>query len=136
MLYKFRAHHLICNLCFQGKGYSEKFVANFNAINSALTMNPDDKNIIVTQGSDDICAKCPRNVNDICKENMEVLALDKAYLEILRLEIGQIMSLNDVKIKAQKFVTLKKFHQVCAKCSWQTLCERFISSVVTFKKQI
>lgn len=129
---KFRPHHLICNLCFQGKGYSEEFVQNFSLLHQQLNQTPEKLLIKLIAGVDDICAYCPENVNGWCQQAVKVEQLDQAYLEILKFKIGDIISLVELKNRIKKFMSLSDFHLTCCSCSWYSLgvCEKKIGEVL------
>ncbi|RYZ78407.1 MAG: DUF1284 domain-containing protein [Proteobacteria bacterium] len=57
---KFRPHHFLCAVGFQGKGYSPEFVENFKTIKSVLDSTHGDQVMIeVIERTDSICAPCP-----------------------------------------------------------------------------
>lgn len=132
MLINFRPHHLICNLCFQGKGYSEKFVQNFLVIHQQINQVPEQSIIKLVAGVDDICACCPANINGQCEQATTVEQLDQGYLSKLKFKIGDIVSLAELKTRIKKFMLLQDFQQVCSSCSWYSLgvCEKKIGEVL------
>jgi len=129
--FKFRPHHLLCCLCFRGKGYNETFVENFKTIHQQLNTNPNTK-ITIVQGCDDICAKCPERKGALCRQEDKVSAIDKAYLKILQLNVGQTMTFKCLEDKTKKLITLNNFQKACGKCSWYSLniCAPIIQKLV------
>jgi uncharacterized protein len=121
-VFRFRPHHLICGLCFCGKGYSKKFVKNFKTINKKISMNSNGDVVIqIVTGCDDVCASCPENHSDLCKHEYKVRIIDHAYVNILKLEIGQIIDFDEIKIRIKKKLTMDDFHCACKECSWYKL---------------
>jgi hypothetical protein len=127
-MFKFRPHHLVCNLCFQNEGYDEKFVENFSFIHKTLLTNPNEKCIKIVNGTDDICSHCPRNTTNRCAKN-SILIKHNAYLTLLQLSVGEIVSLNDTKTKVKKFLSPKSFQKICGKCQWKHLCEPILDVI-------
>lgn len=116
---RLRPHHLLCNLCFQGKGYNEGFVQNFESIHATLKR---PGTIIKTVACcDDICAKCPNKLDNLCRYEHDVIKIDNAYLAILQLKIDQTITLKHLKTKIKKLLTMHDFHNTCKKCSWYSL---------------
>jgi len=126
---KLRPHHLICNLCFQGKGYNEEFVQNFQKIHDAIN---NDAAITITKDCDDICAKCPEKTNNVCKRETKVTAIDQAYLKLLSLQLGQDITKQEVLHKIKKYLSMNDFHRICKNCSWYDLklCAPIINKII------
>lgn len=53
MTVRLRAHHLLCMLTYVGKGYSEDFCRNYDAVAARLGAG---EAILIVEGADDICA--------------------------------------------------------------------------------
>lgn len=123
-IFKFRPHHLICNICFRGKGYNENFVQNFQAIHNELKESFAKENIFIQiiNHCDDICAFCPENNNGICISDEKVRTIDNLYLKILHLKINQIVIYNNLQDSIKKLLTLKNFQHACNNCSWYEIC--------------
>ena len=122
-MFKFRSHHLICNLCFQGKGYDDNFIENFDLINKTLAANPNGKYIQVIDGVDDICFKCPKNKAGVCEDELDILLIDDSYRATLQLSRGELFSLNSIKAKVKNSLSADDFHVICGQCPWRYLCE-------------
>ena len=127
MLFNLRPHHLLCNLCFQGKGYNEEFTANFNMIHQAL--KNQQHQIKITQGIDDICAKCPKKQGLCCEDEVMVTELDQAYLKTLQLHYNEIISIAIVKNNIKTLLSLARFRTICAPCSWYSTCTKAIQHI-------
>lgn len=86
MIIRFRPHHFLCLLSFQGKGYSPSFIQNFDTIKKQLEAAPNQSIEIVT-GLDSICQACPeRTTKGACKKEKKVSSLDQAHQDILKLK--------------------------------------------------
>jgi hypothetical protein len=66
---RFRPHHFLCSLGFQGKVYSDAFSANMTAIviGQLRTPSGDEMQIEVVPATDDICTPCPKRCGDLCE---------------------------------------------------------------------
>lgn len=126
---KLRPHHLLCTLCFEGKGYSSAFVANFKNIFDQLNTNPASTQITITDHTDSICAPCPHRQGSACTMEEKIKVLDSAHAGALDLTPHQVMSWQAAKQNIQEKMTIDKFHQICATCSWKPLgiCERVLT---------
>ena len=78
---RYRPHHFLCSLGFEGKGYSEGFTANMSAIvmGRLRTAGGEATVIEVTGGLDDICAPCPKNRGHACEVQARIDRLDAAH---------------------------------------------------------
>lgn len=133
--FRFRPHHLICSLCFQGKGYNEEFVHNFESIHKEI--NHPDTIIKIVDCCDDICTKCPSKLGNLCHHESEVTKIDKAYLNSLQLNIDQTTTVASLKDKIKELLTLNEFQNACGECSWYKLniCEPIIRDLIQNQQQ-
>lgn len=115
--YIFRSHHLLCNYCFIGEGYNDKFIENFSAINNDLKQN-SHKLIKLVNASDDICKKCKHNQGVQCETEDKITSLDMKHQEVLGVKNGQELSWNEAKLVIHANVTKDKFHYMCHTCEW------------------
>lgn len=128
--FKFRPHHLICNLCFIGKGYNKEFVQNFQFIHATLNSGSDQNtNIQIVNCCDDICSCCPENQQSLCNTEKTI---DSIYLNILQLKVGQVITMTELKHKVETFLTMADFHFACQRCSWYQLniCAPIIQQII------
>ena len=51
--YLIRPHHMLCMQFFEGKGYSDGFVASMAAIKEKL--EKEDPQVEIVEGTDDVC---------------------------------------------------------------------------------
>ena len=125
---QFRPHHFFCTLGYEGKGYSEAFVARFQEIADLLRDSPfgNDTVIEVTLFSDSICAPCPNRRGARCNTQEKITQLDQAHAEILQLKHGQRLTWKEAKERLKTHMTLEKHHEACAPCGWRALgvCEK------------
>ncbi len=126
----FRPHHFLCTLCFQGKGYSPHFVANYEKIVQQLrTEEGDDTPIKVVRETDSICTACPHSRGTKCNTEESIVPLDEAHAAALGIKEGDILSWGEAKELIREKIDLEKFKSICSTCSWQPLgiCERALT---------
>ncbi len=126
MTLRFRPHHFLCTLGFEGKGYSPAFVANFQAIADELRApGGDDVEIQVVSQTDSICEPCPNKQDQLCVTEAKIQTLDRAHAEELSLKAGDQLSWGEAKGRISKQISIEDFHRICAPCSWKALgvCE-------------
>jgi hypothetical protein len=114
------------SVCFQGKGYSEKFVQNYKMIVENLT---DKTPITVVNNTDSICAPCPHRLGLKCESQEKINLLDKAHQEILQLPAK--ITWGEAKQKIKENMTLEKFHSACEPCQWKQygMCEATLTKL-------
>lgn len=89
--------------------------------------------IEVVEYMDSICSPCPNKVDDIiCKSQEKIVKLDQAHKEILSLKTGKTISWKQAKSRIKQNMTIEKFHQACAGCSWKQygICEQKLSDLI------
>lgn len=129
---KFRPHHFMCTLGFQGKGYSLDFIKNYKNIVRILNEN-EDTMIEVAEYMDDICGPCPNKLDDVlCKTQEKITELDAKHSAILKLIPGEIMSWRQAKERIRQYMSVEKFLDSCSACSWQKygVCQKALESVL------
>jgi hypothetical protein len=116
----FRPHHFLCTIGFQGKGYSDDFVKNYQNIVEHLT---DETVITVTPHTDSICAPCPHRRELRCENQTRISQLDNAHQTVLNLP--ETLTWGDAKKRIKEHMTLEKFHAACESCQWKQygMCE-------------
>ena len=123
---KFRPHHFLCTLGFQGKGYSPGFVANFQPIADRLRgPGGDDEPIEVVERTDSICQPCPNRTEENCSSEAKIRSLDASHQALLDLRAGEVLTWGEAQARIAERVTPAAFHEACAPCAWRTLgvCE-------------
>jgi hypothetical protein len=128
---RYRPHHFLCSLGFEGKGYSPEFTANMSAIVMARLRAPEgDATVIeVTGGFDDICAPCPRNAGHACTHQPKIDRLDNAHAAALGLAPGDRLTWGEAKARIRAAVPPGSLKTLCAGCEWKTsgMCETALS---------
>ena len=127
-----RPHHFLCLQGYKGLNYSKSQANSWSRISKQLASNPD-ADILIIDGSDDLCRKCPAVLcgeKSRCIED-KVNKLDKDVSDILGLVKGQIYKYSEVLWKIKKSFTKEKHEELCSDCAWwqKGLCHD------SFKKQ-
>jgi soluble lytic murein transglycosylase-like protein len=124
---RFRPHHFLCTVGFEGKGYSEEFVANYAGIAHRLRESPDGDAILISvvEGTDSVCSPCPNRRGTRCETEGKIRALDEAHARILGITAGDRLSWGEAKERIRSRMTLEKFRSACEPCSWlrSGMCE-------------
>lgn len=124
---RYRPHHFLCSLGFQGKGYSDAFTANMSAIVMGRLRAPggDETLIEVTGTADAICAPCPKRQGEGCEAGGKIARLDAAHAYVLNLAPGDRLTWGDAKARIRASVPAGSLRQLCAGCEWEPLglCE-------------
>ncbi len=130
---RFRPHHFLCTLGFEGKGYSESFVKNFASIARDLREMPDgDEQVIeVVKETDSICGPCPNRRQEVCETEAKISALDGAHAKILGIKAGDRITWADAKQAIRERMSPEAFSAACAPCAWQRagMCERALNAL-------
>ena len=131
MTVKFRPHHLLCNLGFGGKGYSDEFIENFKRINQQFRED-DSLEIEIVEYVDDICAPCPNKRDYLCTKQAKIERLDDAHAEALAIKIGDRLTWQEAKKRITECITVTKFTSICEPCSWKKLglCEQALTDLL------
>ncbi len=123
---QFRPHHFLCALGFRGKGYSDRFVENFQTLVDQLRGPQGDQvQIKVVSQTDSICEPCPHKRDRSCAEQVKIQTLDEAHLSALGLKVGQHLNWGEVKVRIKERLSVERFHRICQNCSWKAMgvCE-------------
>ena len=127
---RFRPHHFLCALGFQGKGYSDSFTANMAKIVNRLR-GPDGGDVVlhVTHQADAICAPCPHKRGLGCAKSAKITALDKRHAAALGLSDGDCLTWDDAQARIRAHVAPGDLQTLCAGCAWLKLglCEAALS---------
>ncbi|WP_019413474.1 DUF1284 domain-containing protein [Paenisporosarcina sp. TG20] len=129
-MYKLRGHHLFCLLGYRGMGYSEEYVENMTGLHQTLRDNPRTL-ILLVKGPDQLCEKFPNSGKYHCKDDT-IYERDATILTKMGLEIGQILSWEDIVSHIQKYVVPTDIQIVCETCSWRTygVCEEGVKEIL------
>lgn len=130
---RFRPHHFLCALGFQGKGYSDRFTANMDEIVNGRLRAPggDDLRIQVTGAADDICAPCPKRIGRACTTESRIRVLDRAHAAALRLAPREILTWGEAKARILAHVPPGSLKHLCRGCQWEPLglCEAALADL-------
>lgn len=131
---QFRPHHFLCTLGFQGKGYSETFVANYQKLADLLRETGDAGEntwIEVAADTDSICEPCPNRRNALCTSEEKIRKLDHAHAAVLGLKAGRRIQWKEAKDLIASKMSLEKFDLACAPCSWKAMgvCEKALTEL-------
>lgn len=124
---RYRPHHFLCSLGFEGKGYSEGFTANMTAIvmGRLRAAEGDAVMIQVTGAADDICAPCPKRRGRLCSSQDKIKTLDRAHAAALGLSPHETLTWGAAKARIRAHVPPGSLKTLCAGCEWEALglCE-------------
>jgi hypothetical protein len=125
MTIRFRPHHFMCTLGFEGKGYSEEFTRNYGAIADRLRAPSDGSGdrepIEVVPATDSICVPCPNRQGELCATEAKIQSLDQGHASVLGLNAGQVLTWGEAKKRIAERMTDEDFDRVCAPCSWKPM---------------
>lgn len=113
-----RPHHFLCLQGYKGRNYSRSQINSWNYISQILKANPQT-DILVVDGADDLCAKCPALVGkkSRCIEK-NVKNLDEQIKNLLGLTIGKIYKYDEVVKNLYKKMTEEMHTKLCSGCMW------------------
>jgi hypothetical protein len=128
MSLKFRPHHFLCTLGFEGKGYSEEFVRGYQLIADQLRkrgIEGDRTKVEVVESTDSICQPCLNRQGTRCATEEKIRALDEAHMKVLGIRGGDVLTWGEAKKKIAENMTVEAHHKACAPCAWRSLglCE-------------
>ncbi|OOY12804.1 MAG: DUF1284 domain-containing protein [Rhodobacteraceae bacterium] len=116
---KYRPHHFLCSLGFEGKGYSEDFTANMSAIVEGTLRRADgvEVEIEVVGAADDICAPCPSRRGALCVAQDRIAQLDAAHGHALGIAPGDVLRWGEA---LERIAALPEgaLEEICAGCQW------------------
>lgn len=128
MTVKLRGHHLLCMLTYEGIGYTERFVRNFDA---TLRRIQNSEEIEIVEGPDDICAPLLSDENAVdghCRLK-RVERRDTRALEALSGLLGKSVSAGShIQITASMLERLReefkqgRIRSACRNCPWYQTC--------------
>ena len=130
---RYRPHHILCSIGFQGKGYSDAFTANMRAIvdGRLRQANGDAVEIDIVPTTDDICAPCPKRRGTLCENHDKITALDARHAHALDIAPGTRLSWGAAKARVVSHVPPGSLSTICAGCQWLPLgiCEAALSDL-------
>ena len=114
-----RPPHFLCLQGYKGLNYSKSQANSWSKISKQLDKNPD-ADILIIDGNDDLCKKCPAIVQSRksrCIEN-SVNLLDEKVAGILDIAKGEIYKYSEILEKIKKNFTKEKHQELCSDCAW------------------
>ncbi|MBQ3264519.1 MAG: DUF1284 domain-containing protein [Ruminococcus sp.] len=118
-----RPHHALCIQFFEGKGYSEEFVSHMRAVIGALQSS--DPAVMLCDGCDVLCEKCPHNLGGVCETDGKASAIDERTLALLGLRFGDTLRWHELSARAyDRIIGCSKLSGVCRGCQWLMICNR------------
>ena len=126
---RLRPHHMICLQHYAGRGYDDAFAAHMDGI--ARRLGAGGILVELTDGDDDVCAKCPNLVGGLCLSQEKVDRLDARWLEASGLRIGNRLSWEEVcRVTAPLLASPALFRRICGECVWFSFCARLRRAAV------
>jgi hypothetical protein len=124
---RLRAHHLLCMLTFVGKGYSPRFVENYETIAARLSSGEP---IEIVEGPDDICRPLVEKSETPHCLGASVTARDAAALLAVSasmeasLEPGAMLTPSAALVgRLRTHFSTGQLRGACAGCEWSGLCD-------------
>lgn len=119
---KIRPHHGLCTAFFRREGYSGEFTENMGRITAFLSKN--DPLIVITEGADEICRKCP-NLSDGSCSGEKSGRYDQAVLELCGFSYGTEMNWKEFsETVRKKIISCGRLPEVCGDCQWFYTCSK------------
>lgn len=124
-----RGHHLFCLVGFRGMGYSEQFADYMKKVHQQIRSNPNTP-IQIIKGPDCLCEQFPNTKEYHCKNN-NIYVRDSTILNLLKLQVGQIITWGEIENRIAEFIKPTTIHTVCSTCSWKEygVCEEGIQRI-------
>lgn len=129
---RFRPHHFLCSLSFQGKGYSAPFVENYQAICDQLrSPDGDCTEIEVVSEADSICQPCPHRRGTLCETQAKIDRLDQAHATVLGLKEGDRLTWGEAKERLRERMSVATHLEICRECAWRDHgdCQKALESL-------
>lgn len=113
MTIKLRAHHALCLLSFEGKGYSSHFVKNM----SEVQKNLDEIQFI--ESCDCICQACYHRNGSRCAYT-KVKGYDQKVLKEMTFKKDKTYQWKEIKPLLEKL----DLSNICSDCQWFSICKK------------
>ncbi|MFD3158397.1 DUF1284 domain-containing protein [Haloimpatiens sp. FM7330] len=124
-----RPHHMLCMQGFQGYGYDSDFAKNMKKIIEIIKKDTNI-DIEIIEGCDDICKKCPNNINNVCIDKVKVNKIDSRVMEKLKMHIGTTLKSKEIfQFANDKLKNFPEANYVCGNCSWKKVCLWFKEAI-------
>ncbi len=117
---KLRPHHILCVQKYIGYGYNEEFTDHMDRISDSLNRGGE---IVLHEGCDDICSKCPHNREGRCISLEKVERMDGEVLKVCGFLYGDRIDWNKAgPIAREKIFETGEFSRICGDCQWYEIC--------------
>lgn len=118
-----RPHHALCLAFFLGKGYGGDFVAGMAEIERRLTAKPDTP-VLLVDGTDLICSKCPHNRDGVCESAEKAARYDAECLAACGLSAGRVLPWKELRRRVRENILSKRGARakICSDCQWDPVC--------------
>lgn len=118
--FKIRPHHGMCIAFFKGKGYSTEFTDHMKNVIEQLSKDPP---VCITVQTDEICRKCPNNVENVCVTAEKVEKYDKKVLNACGISDGTVMRYSEFrKAVYAGILEAGEREKICGDCQWSEIC--------------
>lgn len=117
---RFRPHHFLCAIGFEGKGYSGEFTENMAAIvlDRLRAKGGEATPMRVVGQTDDICAPCPKRRGRLCTNQQGISRLDRAHALALKFEPHEELTWGDALARIRENVMPGDLSKLCGSCRW------------------
>lgn len=115
-----RAHHLLCTVLFEGKGYSDTFTENMTDIVDQIL----EKNnyLQLKKSRDIICTDCPNLKSDgACELDDKIPDLDKKIIDNFKLSVDEKIKSTEAFKIIKENITPEFFSECCDECRWKKM---------------
>lgn len=118
---RYRPHHFLCSLGYQGKGYSPEFTANMTAVvmGRLRAAGGEDTLIEVTGEADSLCGPCPSRRGTGCVSGERIAELDAAHAAALGLAPGDRLTWGEGLARIRARVRPDDLEKLCGSCQWR-----------------
>ena len=117
---KLRPHHFMCIQMFTGHGYNTEFTSHMEQI---IEMLSDETAILIQEGCDEICEKCPNREQNNCRDYDKVRRLDDDVKDACGISYGdKIMWMDISSTVRERILNTELFERICHDCEWYALC--------------
>ncbi|MBP3900763.1 MAG: DUF1284 domain-containing protein [Blautia sp.] len=124
---KLRPHHFMCIQMFTGHGYNAEFTSHME---QKIKMLSDETTILVQEGCDEICEKCPNREQNTCRDFAKVRRLDDDVKDACGISYSDKIMWNDIASAVrEQILDTELFGEICCECEWYSLCRETLAKV-------
>jgi uncharacterized protein len=90
-------------------------------------LHSENPTVIITEGVDDLCRKCPNSENGKCVKESSICENDNRTLEALNIKVNDRMKWNSINSEVKEKILDKHLvKDVCRTCRWSVICDKYI----------